>query len=93
MQSLFDTIEMMLTCGTILAVSFFVLLSIPQCKLREFLLPVVGWCVAIFCGIYCISPVDLLPEVVLGPFGYLEDIGAAVTGIAAARMAMNPSKN
>ncbi|MDB5346003.1 MAG: hypothetical protein JWP89_4380 [Schlesneria sp.] len=93
MQSLFDTMEMMLTCGTILAVSFIVLLSIPQCKLREFLLPIVGWCVAIFCGIYCISPVDLLPEVVLGPFGYFEDIGAAVTGIAAARMAMNPSKN
>ena len=93
MQSLYGIIQTMLMCGTILAICFVVLLAMPQCKLREFLMPIVGWCVAIFCGFYCISPIDVFPEVVFGPLGYIEDIGALATGIAAARMAMNPSKN
>jgi uncharacterized membrane protein YkvA (DUF1232 family) len=70
-----------------------VLLSLPQSKLREFLMPVVGWCVAIFCGIYCISPIDIVPEALLGPFGLIDDLGALVAGIAAARAAMNAKNN
>jgi len=88
MQSLFSIIQTMLLCGTLLAVAFVVLLSLPQSKLQEFLMPIIGWCVAIFCGVYCISPIDIVPEAVLGPFGLIDDLGALVTGIAAARMAM-----
>lgn len=83
----------MFWCGTVLAVTFAVLLSLPQSKLREFLLPIIAWCAAIFCGIYCISPIDIVPEALLGPFGLVDDIGALVTGIAAARLAMSQSKD
>lgn len=92
MQGIYATIQTLFMCGTILAVVFVVLLSLPQSQLRAFLLPIVGWCIAIFCGIYCISPVDILPEVLLGPFGLIDDIGAIVAGIAAARTAMAASK-
>ncbi|MCX7392571.1 MAG: DUF1232 domain-containing protein [Planctomycetales bacterium] len=92
MQSLFSIIQTMLLCGTLLAVTFVVLLSLPKSRLREFLMPIIGWCVAIFCGVYCISPIDVVPEAVLGPFGLIDDLGALVTGIAAARMAMKPTR-
>jgi len=90
MQSLLQIIQLTLVCGTILVISFVALLAMPQCKLREVLMPIVGWCVAIFCAVYAISPVDIVPEAVFGPFGYIEDIGALVTGVVAARSAMKP---
>jgi uncharacterized membrane protein YkvA (DUF1232 family) len=52
----------------------------------------VGWCVAILCAIYCISPVDIVPEALLGPFGLVDDLGAVVAGITAVRSAMKASK-
>jgi len=93
MESLLQIIQITIVCGTVLGVSFVALLAMPQSKLREFLLPIVGWLVAIFCGVYCISPVDIFPEAMFGPLGYIEDIGALVTGVTAARMAMNPQRN
>ena len=56
-------------------------------------MPIVGWAMAIFCGVYVVSPVDVIPEALLGPFGLIEDIGAVVAGISAARMAMNAKAN
>ena len=82
-------LQNLLLCGTLITVVFLVLLSLPQCKLREMLMPVVAWAFAIFCGIYCISPVDLVPEAIAGPFGLIDDIFAAIAGIYAARSAMN----
>ena len=92
MQSIAGVIQTMLVCGTLLGVAFFVLLSMPQSQLRAFLLPIVGWCIAIFAGIYCLSPVDLVPEMVFGPVGLVDDIGAAVAGFTAARMALRGGK-
>ena len=92
MQSVFGIIQTMLICGTLLGVTFFVLLSMPQSQLRAFLLPIVGWGVAIFCGIYCISPVDIVPEALLGPFGLVDDLGAVVAGISAAGVAMTSGR-
>jgi uncharacterized membrane protein YkvA (DUF1232 family) len=92
MQTILGTIQVLVFCGTVLAIGFAVLLSMPQSKLRNFLLPIFGWMVAIFCGIYAISPVDIVPEALLGTFGLIDDIGAVVAGIAAARTAMKPPK-
>ena len=92
MQSLLGIIQLMFVCGTILAATFAVLLSLPESKLRDFLMPIIGWCVAIFCGIYCISPIDIVTEAIFGPFGLIDDLGALVTGITAARMAMKKAK-
>jgi hypothetical protein len=92
MQSILGTIQMLILCGTGLGVAFFVLLALPKSQLRGFLLPIVGWVVAIFCGVYCISPIDIMPEAVLGPFGFIDDAGAVVAGIAAACTAMAPQE-
>ena len=93
MQSIMGTIQTMMVCGTMLGLAFFVLLSMPQSQLRAFLLPIVGWGVAIFCGIYCISPVDIMPEALLGPFGLVDDLGAAAAGLAAAGIAMTSRRH
>jgi uncharacterized membrane protein YkvA (DUF1232 family) len=89
MQSLFGTIQTLAMCGTLVTIAFVILLAMPQSQLRAFLLPIAGWSVAIFCGIYAISPVDIVPEALLGPFGLIDDVGAVVAGITAARVAMS----
>lgn len=88
---MFETIKTLLLCGTVTTIAFMVLLAMPNSKLRQFLLPIVGWCVAILCGIYCISPIDILPEAFLGPFGLVDDVGAIVAGVAAVKTAMSAS--
>jgi uncharacterized membrane protein YkvA (DUF1232 family) len=45
---------------------------------------VIGWGFAVLCALYCISPIDLLPEAFLGPFGLVDDAGAAVVGLMSA---------
>ena len=93
MQSFLGFIQALLYCGTGLVVAVLVLLALPQCQLRAFLLPIVCWGLAIFCGIYCISPVDLAPEALLGPFGLVDDLGAMVAGVAAASTAMKSRRS
>ena len=93
MDKIYGIIQMMFLSGTILSLTFFVLLSLPDSKLRAFLMPIVGWTFAIFCGVYCISPVDIVPEFLLGPFGLVDDVGAAIAGIAAATTAMTSNKD
>lgn len=87
MSSVMSVIELAMQCGSLLLLAFLILLALPQSKLRSVLMPVVGWTLAIFCGAYCISPVDVIPEAVLGPFGLLDDLGAGALGIASAMAA------
>ena len=75
-------------CGTLLCMTFVGLLAMPKSELRSVLMPIVGWAMAIFCGFYVVSPVDLVPEALLGPVGVIDDIGAIFVGISAAKMAM-----
>ena len=89
MNAFFSLIQLFVLCGALLSITVIVCLSLKECQLRSFLLPIVGWCMAIFCGIYCISPIDLVPEAFLGPFGLIDDLGAVVAGISAIRMAMS----
>lgn len=83
---------MLVLCGTATVIAFLVLLAMPKSELRSVLMPIIGWAMAIFCGIYAISPVDIVPEAVLGPFGLVDDIGAVIAGISAAKAAMNAGK-
>jgi uncharacterized membrane protein YkvA (DUF1232 family) len=89
MSSFFHMIDLLITCGTLLAFGMMILFSLPQSKLRDVLIQIVGWIFAIFCGVYCISPVDIVPEALLGPFGLIDDAGALVVGIASAATAWN----
>ena len=84
-----ETIKLLMTCFTLIVIALGILLAMPKSELRAFLLPIVGWVFAVFCGIYCISPVDLVPEIIAGPVGLIDDVGFAIAGFAAARAAMN----
>jgi hypothetical protein len=92
MSSIFAMIDLMIMCGTVLTIAVVIALSIPDSKFRTFVMPIVGWGFAIFCGIYAISPIDVLPECLFGPAGMFDDIGAVIAGIMAARAAMKASK-
>ena len=85
---MFEMIKLMMLCGTVVVIAFVVLLAMPKSELRSVLMPIVGWAMAIFCGFYAISPIDMMPEAVLGPFGLIDDIGAVIVGISSAKAAM-----
>ncbi len=92
MSSFFEIIRTLILVGGVLLGLFLYFLSMPDSKLREVMMPIVGWCFAIFCCIYVVSPVDVFPEAIIGPFGLVDDIAAVVAGIAAARAAINAAK-
>jgi uncharacterized membrane protein YkvA (DUF1232 family) len=71
---------------------FCILLALPQSKFREVVMPIIGWCFALFCGAYILSPVDLLPEAMFGPFGLIDDAGALAAGVFAAMTAIKAGK-
>lgn len=70
--------------GFLITMTFLILLALPQCRLREILMPFVAWGFVALCAAYAISPVDILPEIVLGPFGLVDDLGAVVAGVGTA---------
>ena len=84
MNAVFNVMVVSVICGTVLLGVFMICLSMPQSRLRAILLQLTGWLVAAFCAAYCISPVDILPEALLGPFGLPDDLAALVGGIFAA---------
>jgi uncharacterized membrane protein YkvA (DUF1232 family) len=69
-----------------------ILLAMPQSRLRSFLMPIIGWGFALFCGAYILSPVDLFPEALTGPFGLIDDAAALVAGVMAASAAIKAGK-
>jgi uncharacterized membrane protein YkvA (DUF1232 family) len=92
----FTFLAVLALCGTALAVAMMVLVNMPKSPLRDMLVQIVGWLFAVFCALYCISPIDILPEAFLGPFGLVDDVGAAVVGVMSAMAAYRagkPSKN
>jgi uncharacterized membrane protein YkvA (DUF1232 family) len=44
---------------------------------------VTRWLTAAACLVYVLSPVDLLPEALLGPFGLADDVVVALIGLRA----------
>ncbi len=82
-----ETIRTIIVCGTLLLGGFMVLVAMPQSRMREVLMPIVGWAVAALSAVYVVSPIDVLPDFI--PIaGWLDDGGAIVTGIAGAVMAL-----
>jgi uncharacterized membrane protein YkvA (DUF1232 family) len=85
-------LQTLILVGGALLGLFFYLLSQPNSRLRSVVLPIVGAGIAVVCGVYAISPIDLLPEMFLGPFGLIDDAGAVIGGIAAACTAVSAAK-
>jgi uncharacterized membrane protein YkvA (DUF1232 family) len=80
----FELLRLMVIVGGVIVVTFLILLSLPQCKLRDMLMPFVAWGFVVLCGLYAISPIDAMPEIALGPFGLFDDLAAAAAGIGTA---------
>ncbi len=89
---MFELLRLMVIAGCLIVLTFMVLLSLPQSKLREFLMPFVSWAFVALCAAYAISPVDALPEIVFGPFGLVDDLGAVTLGVATAIATINARK-
>lgn len=87
MDSFFGFMKFLVGCGTLLAIGFVVVAHLPNSPLRTLLVQLGGWATAAICGAYVVSPIDVVPEAIFGPFGILEDIVAAIVGFMAARAA------
>ncbi len=74
-------LEVMVVAFTLVTITFLVLLALPQCKIRDMLMP---WIFVALCAVYALSPIDALPELALGPFGCVDDIAAIAAGITTA---------
>lgn len=79
-----ELLRLLVIVGGLITMTFMVLLALPQCRLREMLMPFLAWGFVALCGVYAISPVDVLPEILLGPFGLVDDLAAVVLGVGTA---------
>src|SRR5271169_4148820 len=89
---MFELLRMMVVMSGVIVITFMILLALPQCKLRDMLMPFVAWGFVALCAAYAISPVDAFPEVIFGPFGLVDDLGAVVMGIGTAVATINAGK-
>jgi uncharacterized membrane protein YkvA (DUF1232 family) len=87
-----ELLRLLVIVGGLIIITFMVLLALPQCKLRQICLPFVAFGFAALCAAYAISPVDFMPEAIMGPFGLFDDLGAVVLGVGSAVTAMNAVK-
>lgn len=84
---MFGFLNTALMCGTMLGIAFMVALSLPQSRMRSVVVEICSWAAVVFCGVYAISPIDVVPEVLLGPLGLIDDLGALFLGWQAFRAA------
>lgn len=77
---MFGFLNTALLCATILGITFMVALSMPQSRMRAVVVEICSWAAVVFCGIYALSPLDIVPEALLGPFGLVDDLGALFLG-------------
>ncbi|MBC7817333.1 MAG: DUF1232 domain-containing protein [Planctomycetaceae bacterium] len=70
-----------------------VTLALPDSPTKQFATQLIGWAIALACGLYVISPIDVIPEAFLGPIGMLDDVGALLLGIGGAIAAKRAGKD
>ena len=88
MASFFDMLKVLVMCMTLLGIAWVVALSLPKSRLRNVLTEICGWAFLVFCAVYAVSPIDLMPEVAFGPFGLIDDAGALFFGYQGFQSAM-----
>ena len=92
MSELFSTIRLIAALGGVLLLAFMILLALPQSRLKEMVMPFVHWGVAALSVAYVVSPIDIMPEIVLGPFGLVDDLAAVAVAIGSVMTALNANK-
>ncbi len=90
MSGFFGFMSVVTFCATVLFIAFIVVLAMPQSKMREVLKPAL---LAVMCLIYVVSPIDLAPAAVLGPFGAVDDMAAVYAGVKSLRKAIHKSES
>lgn len=75
-----------MVCMTVFGLAFMVVLAMPQSRMRDVMKKVLF---AMACVVYILSPIDFMPEALLGPFGLIDDAGALVAGVASLRSAIH----
>jgi uncharacterized membrane protein YkvA (DUF1232 family) len=88
MAAFFRMMSNLIWAGMMFGVASVVALSLPKSRLRTVLTEILGYGFVAFSAFYCVSPIDILPEAALGPFGYLDDLGALYGGYVAWQSAM-----
>lgn len=81
---MFELLRLIVIMGGVIIITGLALLALPQSRLRDLIMPYVAWSFVVLCGLYALSPIDALPEIVLGPFGCVDDLAAAAAGIGTA---------
>jgi uncharacterized membrane protein YkvA (DUF1232 family) len=89
MSDLIGLLELAMGLVAALIVVFVIALSMPQSKFREVMK---GMVLVLIAFIYVFSPVDLVPEVVFGLFGLVDDLGVAVAGVVKAKRILQMAK-
>jgi uncharacterized membrane protein YkvA (DUF1232 family) len=73
-------------CVTLVVVTFIVLSSFPESRLKSAALELGKWMVVLFCLALILSPIDIVPDVI-PVVGWGDDIGYLVGAVAAAKSA------
>lgn len=91
MSEFMGMVKILIVSGAVLVALLMILLSMPSSQLRNFLVQIIGWAVAVFCGVYVVCPFDVIPDFI-PVVGWIDDVGAIVGGISSAVMALNAGK-
>ena len=81
MENFWEFLKFAFLCGTIFWGLFLVLLSLPGSRLRQILLKIYSttcYTLTILLGLYIISPVDLIPDIIIG-LGQIDDAAGLIT--------------
>jgi uncharacterized membrane protein YkvA (DUF1232 family) len=89
---MWDLLKLIVFCGTLVLITFLILLALPKSRLRSLMVEIFGWGTAAAAAVYVISPIDFIPDFI-PVIGWVDDIGAAVGGIAAAMSAMSARRD
>lgn len=77
MDSGIQLTQIVVLVGMVLTLTFVAALSLRSSKVRERVMLVVGYSLAIAAATYCLDPDDIFPQ------SSVDDLGAAIFGIAA----------
>ena len=92
METIFSTL---FVCSALVTITFMVLLSLPQSKLRSVCLELFQYVLAAGLILLTLSPVDMVPDLFF-PVGFVDDLGyiaAAIATIKSAREKATSRKN
>jgi uncharacterized membrane protein YkvA (DUF1232 family) len=87
-----QTLNLLIQWGGMLMLAFLVLLAMPQSRLREIVMPFVGWAVCALSVAYVVSPIDLVPDFFVG-VGWVDDLVALAVAITSGMAAINAGKS